>query len=120
MARTKIDELKFLPLSPQVFQVLLSLSDKPLHGYAIIQDIRQRTDGDMRLTPSTLYDALARLSDQGLIDEVEDAAKPVDADSRRRSYRLTSLGRDVAEAEARRLARLIAMAREKRLLGRRP
>jgi DNA-binding PadR family transcriptional regulator len=100
-----------LPLSPQVFQVLLSLSDGPLHGYAIITDIGARTEGEMRLTASTLYDALARLLDQALIEEVDSG------DSRRRSYRLTRLGRDVAEAEAHRLERLIAMARDKRLLA---
>ena len=85
-----------------------------MHGYAIIGDVRRRTQGEMRLTASTLYDALARLLDQSLIEELDKE------DSRRRSYRLTKLGRDVAEAEARRLERLIAMAREKKLLkGRR-
>src|SRR5262245_19276332 len=108
------DPRDFLPLSPQVFQVLLSLSDGPQHGYVIISDIETRTGGEMRLTASTLYDALARLLDQDLIEEMDRD------DSRRRSYRLTKLGRSVAEAEARRLERLLAMAREKQLLkGRR-
>lgn len=108
------DPSDYLPLSSQVFQVLLSLSDGPQHGYAIITDIDTRTSGEMRLTASTLYDALARLLDQALIEELDTT------DSRRRSYQLTRLGREVAEAEARRLERLIAMARGKRLLrGRR-
>jgi DNA-binding PadR family transcriptional regulator len=108
------DPRDFLPLSQQVFQVLLSLADGPQHGYAIITDIETRTTGEMRLTASTLYDALARLLDQDLIEELDRD------DSRRRSYRLTKLGRSVAEAEARRLERLLAMAREKQLLkGRR-
>jgi DNA-binding PadR family transcriptional regulator len=108
-----IDPAQFLPLSPQVFQVLLSTHDGPVHGYAIIQDIAARTSGEMRLTPSTLYDALARLVHQELIEEV--AA----ADGRRRNYQLTRLGRDVARLEARRLERLVAMARGTKLLGRR-
>jgi DNA-binding PadR family transcriptional regulator len=111
----------FLPLSPQTFQILLSLHDAPLHGYAIIQDIRERTGGDMRLTASTLYDALARLLDQELIVETANgdlrATTSGDvsaaASSRRRYYTLSPLGRDVAAAEARRLERLVAMAQAK-------
>ena len=99
----------FLPLSPQVFQILLSLADGPRHGYAIITDVRERTNDEIRLTASTLYDALARLLDQALIEEL-------DAPGRRRAYRLTTLGRDTAREEARRLERTIAMARDKRLL----
>jgi DNA-binding PadR family transcriptional regulator len=122
------DAARFLPLSPQVFQVLLSLHDTPRHGYSIIQDIRLRTVDEMRLTASTLYDALARLVDQALIEEVappppqaqrEGPGEPTRHDTRRRYYALTTLGRDVAAAEARRLERLIAMARDKHLLGHR-
>jgi DNA-binding PadR family transcriptional regulator len=101
----------FLPLSPQVFQVLLSLHDGPQHGYSIIQHIRQRTKDEMRLTASTLYDALARLVDQKLIEEVDPAARAADHDSRRRYYALTSLGREVARLETQRLKQLVAMAR---------
>jgi DNA-binding PadR family transcriptional regulator len=102
---------RFLPLSPQTFQVLLSLHDEARHGYSVIQDVRARTGGEMRLTASTLYDALARMVDQALI---EPAAAPAgETDSRRRYYRLTPLGRAVAAAEARRLARLVDMARAK-------
>jgi DNA-binding PadR family transcriptional regulator len=107
-----------VPLSPQVFQVLLSLVDGASHGYAIIQDVEARTDREMRLTPSTLYDALARLVDQRLIEELDDAPDGAAASSRRRYYRLTAAGRAAAETEARRLEKLIAMARDKRLLRR--
>ena len=103
------------PLSPQVFQLLLSLADGPLHGYAIIQDIVTRTKGEVRLTASTLYDALARLVDRGLIQEVDRPPDPADHDARRRYYQLTRLGRRTAEAEARRLEWLLEMARDKRL-----
>ncbi|MEZ5320273.1 MAG: helix-turn-helix transcriptional regulator [Vicinamibacterales bacterium] len=101
-------------MSPQVFQILLSLADRTLHGYAIIQDIRARTDGAMSLTASTLYAALRRLLDAGLIDELD--ARPDDDDPRRRYYRITPKGRAAGRAEAARLERLTAMARDKRWL----
>jgi DNA-binding PadR family transcriptional regulator len=103
-----------LPLTPQAFQILLSLADRDLHGYAIIRDVHDRTGGEMRLTASTLYAALQRMLDAGMIDEV-DRRRP-DDDPRRRYYALTRYGREVARAEARRLERLIDMARGKRLL----
>jgi DNA-binding PadR family transcriptional regulator len=112
-------------LSPQVFHILLSLTDRPRHGYAIIQDIRGRTREEIRLTASTLYDALARLVDQALIEEIElevdvdrDGDARNDGDSRRRYYRLTRAGHEAAEVEARRLERLTQMAREHKLLPR--
>jgi DNA-binding PadR family transcriptional regulator len=104
-------------MTPQVFQVLLSLSDAPRHGYAMIQDIDERTGGEIRLTASTLYDALARLVDAGLIAEVPPPAEDADRDSRRRYYALTREGRDAAATEARRLERTLSMAREKKIIG---
>ena|SRR5688572_10535574 len=106
------DGRQFLPLSAQVFQVLLSLHEGPQHGYSIIQNVRERTRDEMRLTASTLYDALARLVDQELIEEVPAPADAEDHDPRRRYYALTSLGREVAQLEARRLQRLVEMARD--------
>ena len=105
------------PISPQVFQILLSLLDGPMHGYALIQDIRRRTEGDVVLTASTLYAAVKRLLASGWIDEVEPDTPPPDHDDRRRYYRITSRGRSAARTEAHRLERLTAMARDKRLLG---
>jgi DNA-binding PadR family transcriptional regulator len=104
------------PLSPQVFQILLSLVDSDLHGYAIIQDVAARTKGEIRLTASTLYAAVKRLLDSGWIEEPADRPRGAADDPRRRYYRLTALGRDAARAEARRLERLAGMARGKRLL----
>ena len=106
------------PLTAPVFQILLSLADADLHGYAIIQDIAARTEGEVRLTASTLYAAVKRLLDTGWITELDDHERPDDDDARRRYYRLTPLGRQAARAEARRLARLADMARAKRLLPR--
>jgi DNA-binding PadR family transcriptional regulator len=101
-------------LSPQVFQILLSLADGPKHGYAIITDVRARTAGEVTLTASTLYDALSRLVDDRAIEEV--AAPPgADRDSRRRYYALTAAGRDAARVEVGRLERALASARSKRL-----
>lgn len=99
------------PLSPQVFQILLSLTDDDLHGYAIIQDVRARTDGEINLTASTLYAAIKRLLDSAWIEETR--TRPRDDDPRRRYYRLTSRGRDAALAEAQRLERYAAMARKR-------
>ena len=102
------------PLSPQVFQILLSLVDDDLHGYAIIQDVRARTGGEIDLTASTLYAAIKRLLDSDWIEETR--TRPRDDDPRRRYYHLTAIGRAAALAEAQRLERYAAMARTKRLI----
>ena len=104
------------PLSTPVFHILLSLVDGDLHGYAIIQDIAARTQGEVRLTASTLYAAIKRLLDARLIQEIEAAAETGGAP--RRCYRLTREGRRTVREEAERLARAVAMARDKRLLPR--
>ena len=103
-------------ISPQVFHILLSLVDDDLHGYAIIQDVAARTDGELRLTASTLYAAMKRLLESGWIEERANRQAGATDDPRRRYYRLTKLGREIARAEARRLEQLAAMARAKRLL----
>ena len=104
------------PLSTQVFQILLSLVDDDLHGYAIIQDVAQRTDGEVRLTASTLYAAVKRLLDSGWIEECAAAAR------RRRPppplLPSHAAGRQAARAEALRLDRLAGMARAKQLIPR--
>ena len=84
------------PVGPQVFQILLSLADADLHGYAIIADIRRRTRGEMHLTASTLYAALKRLLDQRWIEELSPPAD--ESDARRRYYRLTAAGRLAGKA----------------------
>ena len=104
-------------LSAQVFQILLSLLDGEMHGYALIQDIRRRTDGEIVLTASTLYAAVKRLVGSGWLEEVSHDTPPPGHDERRRYYRITARGRAAARTEAQRLERLTAMARDKRLLG---
>ena len=105
-----------LPLTVPVFQILLSLADRDLHGYAIIRDIRERTGDEVRLTASTLYAAIKRLLAGGLVEELDERPDPELDDARRRYYRITGFGREVARLEAARLERLTIMAREKRLL----
>ena len=109
MVRTGTPDEATGPLSPQVLEILISLHQGPLHGYSIIQDIRERTDGRIRLTASTLYDALARLVDRGWIAEV---APPRDSsDARRRYYTIAPPGRQAAAEEVKRLERLVRAAR---------
>lgn len=115
MSRTFADPRTLVPLSEPVFQILLALADEDRHGYGIIQEVDDRTDGRVRLGPGTLYGAIKRLREQGLIEEVEIDDDPSE-DERRRYYRLTALGRKVASLEANRLEKLLATARQKRLL----
>jgi DNA-binding PadR family transcriptional regulator len=110
---------QYLPLTVPVFQILLSLSDQDLHGYAIIQDIRARTAGEVELTASTLYAAVKRLLDGRLIEELDTRPGPEDDDSRRRYYGITPLGMDVARLEMARLERALKTARQKKLAPRR-
>jgi DNA-binding PadR family transcriptional regulator len=92
----------FLPLPRDTFDVLVSLADRDRHGYAILQDIAERTDGRIRLSPSTLYAVIKRLLESELIEELSERPDPAHDDERRRYYRLTPLGRRVAESEAER------------------
>jgi DNA-binding PadR family transcriptional regulator len=107
---------ELLPLTPAVFHVLLSLADEERHGYGIILDVEQRTGGRLRLAPGTLYGAINRLRENGWIEETEERPDPALDDQRRRYYRLTDLGRRVAQAEAERLAELVQIAQAKNLL----
>ena len=103
-------------ISPQVFQIMLSLAGGEMHGYALMQDIEERTGGAMRLTASTLYGAVKRMLESGWIEELEQAGEDA---ARRRVYRLTRQGRAAARAEAARLAEITESARARNLLPRR-
>jgi DNA-binding PadR family transcriptional regulator len=109
MPKRKLD-----PLPSAAFQILLSLADEDLHGYGIMRQVEQQTSGRMRLGPGTLYSSIHALLEDGLIEEVDRSEEP--ADERRRYYRLTGAGREVARAEAERLADLLRVARTKRIL----
>ncbi|MFN2567470.1 MAG: PadR family transcriptional regulator [Gemmatimonadaceae bacterium] len=107
-----------LPLPASEFQILLALADGERHGYAIMQEIEQRTAGEVRLGPGTLYGSIKRMLAAGLIDESARRPAAERDDERRRYYRITALGKRLAAAEARRMEQLLRAARAKRLLGR--
>ena len=108
-----MDPVSLLPLSPQVFHILVALADNDRHGYSIMQDVASRTSGGIRLSPGTLYGSIQRLLEQGLIVELAAKERPDTSrdDARRRYYRLTAFGRKVAEAEAQRMTELLEHAR---------
>jgi DNA-binding PadR family transcriptional regulator len=107
----------WLPLTPAMFHVLLALADKERHGYEIMREVDERSEGKVRLGPGTLYGSIKRMLTDGLIEELEERPDPELDDERRRYYRLSDLGRRVAVAEAERLERLVKSARTKKLLS---
>ncbi len=109
------DAAAFLPLPQATFHILVALADQDRHGYAIIQDVAARTNGELKLSPGTLYRSIQRMLEQGLVVETRTRPAPEDDDERRRYYRITPLGVAVAKAEARRLANLVRMARARGL-----
>ena len=115
MAKTRLHPEQMLPLTPLSFHILLALADADRHGYGIIKEVRERTNGEMSPGAGTLYAAVQRMLDEGLIAESGERPEVGD-DGRRRYYRLTELGRQVARAEALRLARLIRIAADKNLI----
>jgi DNA-binding PadR family transcriptional regulator len=108
-----------LTLSRDTFHILVALADRDRHGYAIMQDIAERTEGQIRLSPSTLYSAIKLLLEAGLIAELAERPDPAHDDERRRYYRITKAGREAAVAEAPRLEKLLADARAVKLAPRR-
>jgi DNA-binding PadR family transcriptional regulator len=106
------------PLTPAMFHVLLALAGEDLHGYAILKEVELRTSGKVKLSTGTLYGIIKRLLADGLI--IERRSRPAEAndDERRRCYRLTTQGREVATAEAERMDELLSVARARNLLKR--
>src|ERR1700734_1071728 len=96
------------------FYILLSLSGQEQHGYGIMNDVLERTSGQIRLWPATLYGTLKRLIEEGLIEESDERPAPELDDARRRYYRLTTLGKRVLDAECERLQELVSAIRVKR------
>ena len=105
---------QLLPLPPATLHILLALTDEERHGYAIIQDVEERTAGDLRMSAGTLYRSVARMVEQGLIVEVRKRRTRAD-DERRRYYRITPFGTAVARAELARLSHLVRLARARGL-----
>lgn len=108
----KLDAQSLLPLPTAAFHILVALADGDRHGYAIMQDVAAGTGGRIKLNPGTLYTTIRRLLEQGLVMELDERPDPEDDDERRRYYRLTETGRDVAKAEAARLQEALAFARQ--------
>jgi len=106
---------KLKPLPSAAFHILLSLAGQDLHGYGIMRQVAEQTGGRMRLGPGTLYSSIQSLLEERLIEEIEPLADKKLGDERRRYYRLTTAGRQLARAEADRLADLLRIAREKKI-----
>jgi DNA-binding PadR family transcriptional regulator len=104
-----------LPLPPATFHILMAVTDEDRHGYAVIQDVMARTDGELRLSAGTLYRSIQRMLEQGLIVEARKRPAPALDDERRRYYSITPFGTAVARAEMRRLTQLVRLARARGL-----
>ena len=101
---------ELLPLTPPVFHILLALAEEERHGYGIMQDVARQTAGALQLGPGTLYGCLKRMQAAGFVEESEERPDPTLDDERRRYYRMTTLGRRIARAEAQRLAGAVTVA----------
>ena len=110
------DPESYLPLSSPVFHILLALADGERHGYGIMQEVKYRTEGQVRLVPGTLYGAMKRLLEKGIIEEADERPDPEMNDERRRYYRLSDFGLKVLSAEAIRLEGMVRQAQAKQLL----
>ena len=108
-----------LPLTPGMFHVLIALADGEKHGYAIIKEVARRTDGAIRLSAGTLYTLIRRFVQEGVVAEADERPDPALDDERRRYYRVTDFGREVARAEAARMETTLSMARAKKLIPQR-
>jgi DNA-binding PadR family transcriptional regulator len=111
MPKRKLD-----PPPAAAFQILLSLAEEDLHGYGIMRQVADQTDGRMRLGPGTLYSSIQSLLEEKFIEEVDPREDARLGQERRRYYRLTSAGRKLARTEAERLADLLRVARARKIL----
>ncbi len=109
---------RLLPLAPVVLEILLALAEGERHGYAIKREVARRTGGKVLLGPGTLYGAIKRMLEHGLIEESDERPDPHLDDERRRYYRLTHFGREAARAEVERMKALVHTAASKALLAR--
>jgi DNA-binding PadR family transcriptional regulator len=111
MPKRKLD-----PLPSAAFHILLSLAEEDLHGYAIMRQVAEQTDGRMRLGPGTLYSSIQSLLEEKFIEELEPREDLRLGQERRRYYRMTSAGRKLARSEAERLAGFLRVARTRKIL----
>jgi DNA-binding PadR family transcriptional regulator len=113
----EVDPHSFLPLTAAMFHILLALGSGERHGYAIMSSVEKRSQGKVRLGSGTLYPSIKRMLANGWVEEVGERVDPELGGEQRRYYRLTRLGRLVAQAEAQRLAELVEAARSTSFLG---
>ena len=113
---SNVDIQDFLPLKTHWFHIMLSLAGGEQHGYGIMQEVLERTAGQVRLWPATLYGSIKRLIEADLIEESDERPAPELDDARRRYYRLTDLGRRVLDAECDRLQELVRAIRVKQAM----
>jgi DNA-binding PadR family transcriptional regulator len=111
------DPQSLLPLTPAVFHILLALADGEKHGYAIMQEVEEATEGSVRMGPGTLYGSLDRMLKNALIEETPQPAEADTTDKRRRYYRLSDFGRKLLKAETSRLTEAVRRAKAKRILS---
>ena len=111
---SKQDPASFIPLHQNWFHILLSLVGAEQHGYGIMQEVLERTNGSVHIWPATLYGSLKRLIADGLIEESDERPVAELDDARRRYYRLTRLGRMVLDLECERLQAMVRMVQRKR------
>ena len=115
--KRKGDPEDLLPLTPAMFHILLALADRERHGYDIMREVDERTEGKVKIGPGTLYGSIKRMLEAGWIEELDERPDPDLDDERRRYYELTDFGYRLAVAEAERLDRLVKTARTKKLLS---
>ncbi len=118
MTKSKRSPDTLLPLTPAMFEVLIALADGEKHGYAIIKEVARRTAGEVSLSAGTLYAIVRRFEQEGVVQESDERPDPALDDERRRYYRLTAFGRQVAQAEAMRMETALKMAHAKNLIAR--
>ena len=107
------------PLQPAAFHILLALAAGERHGYALMAEIEEFSDGAVRIGPGTLYGSIKRLVTAGFIEESDTRPQQEAHDQRRRYYRLTPRGREILSVEAARLERLVSVAAQRKVLRRR-
>lgn len=111
------DPYDLIPLRPVEFEILLALSGGEAHGYGIIKEVSERGPGNSRIGTGTLYRALRRLTSLGLVEPADRRPVKETGDQRRRYFRITAFGKEVAVAEARRLASQVEVAQARALLA---
>jgi len=116
MSETASDPKAPSTLTPAAFHIMLVLAGGENHGYAIMREVRENTQGKMRLGPGSLYGTIKRMLADGWIEESDERPDPQMDDERRRYYRLTGIGRKLVQTEAERLEQLVKVARGKKLL----